>query len=103
MSTTCAVTTLVAHDHIPGDEVELNCIHVLVLTRGDGTPYDATSIQEEDIVELCIQLGQTHPQGVLQYLAAELVVLFHCTDKRLVAVHGVFRAMALHEEPIRFI
>ena len=64
------MTTLVAHDHIPGDEVELpNCMCVLVLTRGDGTPFDAASIQEEDIVEICIWLEQTHPEGVLQYSA----------------------------------
>ena len=42
---------------------------VLVLTRGDGTPFDAASIQEEDIIELCVEMGQTHPKGVLQFMA----------------------------------
>ena len=74
---------------------------VLVLTRSNVTPFDATSIQEEDIMELCIQLGQTHPKGVLQYLAGESVILFHSMDEMLVTACGVVKAMALHEEPIR--
>ena len=81
-------TALAAHDCIPGDEMELlNQMHVLVLTRGNGTPFDAAYIQEEDITELCVQIGQTHPKGVLQIL---------------VMAHGVTKAMVLHEEPIRF-
>ena len=60
MSTTSTATTLMACDCIPGDEVELlNCMCVLVLTRADCTPFDIASIQEKDIVELCIELGQT--------------------------------------------
>ena len=49
---------------------------VLILTRGDGTPFDATSIQEEDIIELCVEMGQTHPKGVPWFLLTELVVCF---------------------------
>ena len=42
MSITSTATDLVAHNCIPHDEVELlNCMCVLVLTRGDGTPFDA--------------------------------------------------------------
>ena len=63
MSTTSTATALVAQDQIPSDEVDfLNHICILVLTRGDGTLFDATSIQEEDIVEICIQLGHTLPE-----------------------------------------
>ena len=102
MSNTSTATILAAHSHIPGDEVELlNHMCVLVLTRSNGTLFDATSMWEENIIELCIQLGQTHPKGVLQYLAAELVVLFHSADEMLVAVHGVVKATALWKEPIR--
>ena len=101
MSTTSTVTTLVACNHIPGDEVELlNCMFVLVLTRGDGTPFDAISIQEEEIMELCIELGQTHPEDVLWYSVADLVVLFHSADKMLVMAHGVIKGYTLPEEPI---
>ena len=72
----------------------------LVLTRGNDTPFDVASIQEEDIIELYIELGQTHPKGVLQFSVTELVVLFHSTDEMLVAAHGVTKAMALYKEPI---
>ena len=102
MSTRSTVTTLVACNHIPGDEVELlNCMCVLVLTRGDGTLFNATSIQEEEIIELCIILGWTHPKDVLWYLVVELVVSFHSADKMLVMACGVIKATALHEEPIK--
>ena len=89
MSTTSTVTTAVAHDHIPGDKVELlHHICVLVLTRGDGTPFDVASIQEEDIIELCIELGHTHPKGVLCYSVTESLVLFHSMDRN--AGHSVW-------------
>ena len=102
MSTTFTTTTSVACNHIPGNEVELlNHMHVLVLTRGDNTPFNAASIQEEGIIELCIELGQTHYKGALWYSTVELVVLFHSTDEVLVMAHGFVKAMALHEEPIR--
>ena len=97
------MTALVAHDCIPGDEVELlNHMCVLVLTRGDGTPSNATSVQDEDITEICIQLGETHTKCVIQYSAVESVILFHSTDEMLVTTHGVFKAMALCKEPIMF-
>ena len=73
----------------------LNLMCVLVLTRGNGTPFHATSRQEEDIVEFCVEMGQ-QPNGVLQLLATESVVLFHSGDKMLVT-----KATVLHKEPIR--
>ena len=102
MSTTSTTTALVACNCIPGDEVELlNHMCVLVLTSGDGTPFNVASIQEEDIIELCVERGQTHPKGVLWYLVTESVVLFHSANKMLVTVCGVTKTMALHKEPIR--
>ena len=96
MSTTSTVTTSVACNHIPGNEVELlNHLCVLVLIRSDGTPFDDTSIQEEDIVELCIELGQTYPKGILWYLVMESVVLFHSEEKMLVTAFGIIKATAL--------
>ena len=66
MSTTSTATALAACSHIPGNEVELlNHMCVLVLIRSNGTPFDAASVQEEDILELCTELGQTHYKGVL--------------------------------------
>ena len=82
MSTTSAMTTLVARDHIPSDIADLsNHMCLFTLTKGDGTPFDTSPILEEDIIEICIQLGHTHPKGVFQYLAIELVMLFHTTDE----------------------
>ena len=51
--------------------------------------------------KLCIELGQTHPKGVLWYSATESVVLFYSADEMLVAACGVIKAMALCEETIR--
>ena len=91
-----------AHNHLPGNELELlNCMCVLVLTRNDGTLFDAAFIQEEDIIELCIELGQTHPKCVLWYSVTESVVLLHSADEMLVMEHGVIKAMALHKETIQ--
>ena len=42
---------------------------------------DASSISEEDNIEICIMKGHTHPLGVLHYSTMELVVLFHSTDE----------------------
>ena len=49
---------------------------VVSITRRDGTPLDASSITEEDIVELCVRRAHTRPLGVLWYSAADSVVLF---------------------------
>ena len=49
---------------------------VVSITKGDGTPLDASSIMEEDIVEVCVRRAHTCPLGVLQYSTAELVILF---------------------------
>ena len=59
---------------------------VLVLTRGNGTLFDAASIQKDDIREICVQLGHTHPKGVLWYSAVKLIVLFHSTEELLAVV-----------------
>ena len=54
MSNTSTATALAAHDHTLGDDLDLvNCMCVLTYARGDGTPSDADSLQEEDVVELC--------------------------------------------------
>ena len=37
---------------------------------------DASSISEEDIMEICMKKGHTHQLGVLHYLAMESVILF---------------------------
>ena len=37
---------------------------ILILTKKDGTPFDVTSVLEEDIIKICVRLGHTHPMGV---------------------------------------
>ena len=102
MCTTSTATALAACNHIPGNETELlNWMCVLVLTRGDDTPFDATSIQEEDIIELCVEMGQTHLPCVLWFLATESVILFHSGNEMLAMACRVIKAMVLCEEPIR--
>ena len=57
MSTMSTATALVLRDQIPSDDIDLlNHMCILVLTRGDGTLFDAASIQEKDIVKICVWL-----------------------------------------------
>ena len=74
---------------------------ILVFTRSNGTPFEVTSIQEEDIIEISIQLGHAHPKGVICYSVIKSVMLFHSTDEMLAAPHGVIKATTLHEESIK--
>ena len=77
MSTMSTTTTSVACNHTLGNDPDfLNHMCILAIARGDGTQFDANSIQEEDIVELCFEVGQAQPKGVLQLLATELVIAF---------------------------
>ena len=77
MSTMFTATTSVACNHTLGNESKLlNCMHVLVLATSDGTAFDAVCIHEEDSIELCVEVGQTHPKGVLWLSVMESVILF---------------------------
>ena len=67
---------------VPSAEVVFRDKLCLVsITRRDDTLMDASSILEEDIVEICVAKGHTHPLGVLHYSTMELVVLFHSSDE----------------------
>ena len=66
----------------------------------DGTPFDVTSVTEEDIVQICVTLGHIHPLGVLQYLATESVALFCMVEELQWASHGAIKVMELCNEPI---
>ena len=77
MSTTSTGPALAGHYHTLGDNSELlNCMCVLVIASSDGTLIDATSVWEEDIVELCVEVGKTYPKGVLWLSVMESVILF---------------------------
>ena len=75
MSVTSSATTSRDWEVPPTDSFH-DRLCLLSITRGDGTPMDASSILEEDIVEICVQKGHTCPLGVLRYLAMESVILF---------------------------
>ena len=102
MSTISAMTTSASRDHIPSNIVDLsNHMCIFALTRANGTLFDASSIQEEDIIEICVWFGHTHPKGVLWHSAIESVMQFHMTDKLQVIVCGVMKALMLCDEAIR--
>ena len=98
---TTSSATASARDCVPFNETYLqNHMCNLILTKRDGTPVDVTSVMEQDIIEICIRLGQTHPMGVLHFSVMESVVLFQLVDEMQHATHGAIKAMVLHEEAI---
>ena len=102
MSSTSTAISLTAHDQTLGDDLDLvNHMCVLTITSSDGTLFDANSLQEEDVVELCVGMEQAHPKGVLQLLAMELVVAFQSSKEMLAMACLVTMAMVWHDDPIR--
>ena len=73
---------------------------IFIITHKDGTPFEVTSIMEEDIVQFCMTLGHIHPLGMLQYSATELVVLFHMVEEMQWASHGAIKAIELYNKLI---
>ena len=73
---------------------------VFIVMRKDRTPFDATSVSEEDILEICVILGHFHPLAVLWYSATESVALFYMTEEMQQASHGATKATELHYELI---
>ena len=63
----------------------------------DGTPMDASSISEEDILELCVKQGHTCPLGVLRYLAMESIILFSTAEDLHCASHGLVDVTELQD------
>ena len=70
MSVTSSATTS-RDQEVPSPDSLQDKLLVVSITKGDGTPLDASSITEEDIVEVCIRRAHTHPLGVLWYSMAE--------------------------------
>ena len=75
MSVTSSATTS-GDWEVPSADIFQGRLCLISLTRGDGTPMDASSLSEEDIVEICMKKGHTHPLDVLGYSATESVILF---------------------------
>ena len=102
MFTTSRVTAVAAHDPTLGDVHDLaSCIWVLAATHGDGTLFSQDSFQEEDLVELCMDLGQPHPDGVLQISETKALFTFQITAKMMATTQLLGVAMAWCDEPIR--
>ena len=96
------VTALVMCDPTLGDEHEItNCMCVLAATQGNGSPLHPNSFQEEDIVKLCIGLGQVHPEGMLWLLDTKTVLAFQSSSEMLAATCLFTAAMVWHDEPIK--
>ena len=98
---TASSTTASGRDHdVPSAEVVFKTKLCLVsLTRRDGTLMDASSVSEEDIIEICITKGHTHPLGVLCYSAMEWVVLFCSTDKLQQVTCGIVKQWNCRVKP----
>ena len=58
------------------------------------TPYRRT-------VELCVGMGQAHPNNVLQLMAMELVMTFCSSEEMLATVHLITMATIWHDDPVR--
>ena len=81
MSTSSSATAS-GRDQVPSNDPHLKTkICIFIVTRKDGTPLDVTSVSEEDIIEIYVTLGHTHPLGVLWYSLMESVTLFHTTEE----------------------
>ena len=61
---------------------------------------DASSISEEDIVEICMKKGHTHPLGLFHYLAMESIVLFSTTEDLKHASCGLVDVTELQNDAI---
>ena len=77
-----------------------NRLLLITITKEDDTPMDASSILEEDIIEICIRRVHTHPLGVLQYSVADSVVLFANLKDVHRAHHTLLDVTELHNEAI---
>ena len=85
---------------VPSADIFRGRLCLISITRRDGTPMDASSTSEEDIVEICMKKGHTHPLGVLHYLAMESIVLFSTTEDVNRGSHGLVDVMELQNDAI---
>ena len=98
---TSSSATASGRDQVPSDNPHLKTRRcVFIVTKKDGTLLNVTSVSEEDMVEICMALGHTHPLGVLQYSAMELVALFHTTEEMQCTSCGAIKATELWDKPI---
>ena len=66
MSTSSMMTASVEIDATLGNAIDVgNQICVLVTTQCYDTPLCPSSFREEDVIKLCIEVGQDNLEGVL--------------------------------------
>ena len=82
------------------DSIFRDGLCMVSITRRDGTLMDASSISEEDIMEIYIKKDHTHLLGVLCYSATESVILFPTMDDLKHAHCGIIKVTELHDEAI---
>ena len=99
MSITSSATALRDWE-VPSPDSFCTRLLLITITRGDGTPMDASSITEEDIMELCVRRAHAHPMGVLQYSVVESVILFANLDDVNWAHHTLLDMTELCNEAI---
>ena len=98
---TLSSATVLGRDQVPSNDPHLTAkMCMFIVMRKDGTPFDTTSVSEEDILEICVTLGHAHPLGVIWHLATESVALFHMTEEMQWASCGAVKAMELWDEPV---
>ena len=102
MSTSSTVTASVEVDTVTlGDDIDIrNGTCILVTIQGDSIPLGPSSFKEQDVVELCIQLDQEHPEGVFQLLDTEAVLAFWCYTNMMATTHHLKAAKVCWGEPI---
>ena len=88
MSMAFTVTASAACDSTPGYEHKIvNCTCILVASQSNGTLCPHDSFQEEDLVELCVGLGQVQLGGVLQLSETEALIAFPSTSELMAVIH----------------
>ena len=98
---TTSSATAPGRDCVPFNKSNLkNWMCLFVVTRKDGTLFDATSVTEVDIVKICINLGHNHALGALCHSTMELVALFSSTEDMQCTTHGAIMATELWDEAI---
>ena len=100
MSITSSTTTSRDCDVPSAKVVFRDKLCLVSITRRDDTPMDASSISEEDVIEICVMKGHTHPLDVLHYSAMESVVLFHSPDKLQCTTRGIIKTTEFWSEAI---
>ena len=85
---------------VPSADIFQGRLWLISITRRDGTPMDASSISEEDIVEICVRKGHAHPLGVLHYLPMESIILFSTMEDFNRVSHGLVDMMELQTDAI---